>query len=208
MGLGGSSEFACPLTGGVTCENVSSVYRMSRAGTLPSKAPPPSSTAPNAGSAPTPSPSGAPVEMAPPRPAGVATAVPVATTAAGRTAVTPPMPIRSQPRILRGWIVPYEDADGDLVGDAFVFIPVDGGRWMVEHARQRIRDAYAPARPAAAAATAPSPAVQAASTSTTPASGGAKSSLLAPDGGRRPCDVHLRDKRGLDTSGARGRAPE
>jgi conjugal transfer pilus assembly protein TraV len=93
------------------------------------------------------------------------------------------MPIRSQPRILRGWIVPYEDADGDLVGDAFVFIPVDGGRWMVEHARQRIRDAYAPARPAAAAATAPSPAVQAAATSTTPASGGAKSSLPAPDGG-------------------------
>jgi conjugal transfer pilus assembly protein TraV len=93
------------------------------------------------------------------------------------------MPIRSQPRILRGWIVPYEDADGDLVGDAFVFIPVDGGRWMVEHARQRIRDAYAPARPAAAAAMAPSPAVQAASTAATTASGPAQSNFPAPDGG-------------------------
>jgi conjugal transfer pilus assembly protein TraV len=93
------------------------------------------------------------------------------------------MPIRSQPRILRGWIVPYEDADGDLVGDAYVFIPVDSGRWMVEHARQRIRDAYAPARPAAAAAAAPSPAVQASSTTTSTASSGAGLSFPAPDGG-------------------------
>lgn len=183
MGLGGSSEFACPLTGGVTCENVSSVYRMSRNGTLPSKAPPPSPSSSNSSSAPTPSPSGAPVEMAPARPATVATAVPVSTATPSRTGATAPMPIRSQPRILRGWIVPYEDADGDLVGDAFVFIPVDGGRWMVEHARQRVRDAYAPARPAAAAAAAPSSAVQSASASATTASGGAPSSFPAPDGG-------------------------
>ena len=182
MGLGGSSEFACPLTGGVTCENVSSVYRMSRSGTLPSKTQPPASSAPSSSSTATPSPSGAPVEMAPARPAAVATAVPIATSTPSRTSVASPMPIRSQPRILRGWIVPYEDADGDLVGDAYVFIPVDSGRWMVEHARQRIRDAYAPARPAAAAA-APSPAVQASSTSTSTASSGAGLSFPAPDGG-------------------------
>ena len=69
------------------------------------------------------------------------------------------------------------------MGDAYVFIPVDSGRWMVEHARQRIRDAYAPARPAAAAAAVPSPAVQASSASATTASGAAQSNFPAPDGG-------------------------
>jgi len=183
MGLGGSSEFACPLTGGVTCENVSSVYRMSRSGTLPSKAPAPSSTAPSSSATPTAPPIGELPEMAPPRPAAVATPVAVSTSTPSRSSGSSPMPIRSQPRILRGWIAPYEDADGDLVGDAYVFIPVDSGRWMIEHARQRIRDAYAPARPAAAAATAPSSAVQASSTSTSTASSAAPSSFPAPDGG-------------------------
>jgi hypothetical protein len=37
MGLGGSSEYACPVAPGVTCESVSNVYRMSREGKLPSK---------------------------------------------------------------------------------------------------------------------------------------------------------------------------
>ena len=183
MGLGGSSEFACPLTGGVTCENVSSVYRMSRSGTLPSKAPPPSSTAPSSSATPTAPPTGELPEMAPPRPAAVATPVAVSTSTPSRSSGSSPMPIRSQPRILRGWIAPYEDADGDLVGDAYVFIPVDSGRWMIKHARQRIRDAYAPARPAAAAATAPSSAVQASSTSTSTASSAAPSSFPTPDGG-------------------------
>lgn len=183
MGLGGSSEFACPLTGGVTCENVSNVYRMSRNGTLPNKAPAPSPATPSSSSAPPPSPSGPPVEMAPVRQAAVASAVPVSSVTPGRSTSPSPMPIRSQPRILRGWIVPYEDADGDLVGDAYVFIPVDSGRWMVEHARQRIRDAYAPARPAAAAAAAPSQAVQASSVSAGTGDGSAQSNFPAPDGG-------------------------
>ena len=171
MGLGGSSQYACPAAAGVTCESVSNVYRMSREGSLPSKGAPPA-----------PLPSTGPEQTTPAaaRATSAATATPSATAAApSRAAMASPMPIRSQPRILRGWIVPYEDADGDLVGDAFVFIPVDGGRWMVEHARQRIRDQYAPARPTTAAAAAPATA----STSAQPVSAARSTNGMPPPDG-------------------------
>ena len=90
-------------------------------------------------------------------------------------------PIRSQPKILRGWIVPYEDADGDLVGDSYVYIPVDSGRWMVEHARQRIREAYAPARPTANVVPSSAPASTATSTNSKPTTLGSPAKSDAPD---------------------------
>ena len=59
-------------------------------------------------------------------------------------------PIRSAPRILRVWFAPWEDADGDLHDQSYVYLPVDAGRWLIEHTQRRIQDGYRPVRPPAA----------------------------------------------------------
>ena len=56
-------------------------------------------------------------------------------------------PIRSAPRILRVWFAPWEDADGDLHDQSFVYLPVDAGRWLIEHTQRKIQEGYRPVRP-------------------------------------------------------------
>ena len=56
-------------------------------------------------------------------------------------------PLRSQTRVLRLWFKPWEDADHDLYDQGYVYVQIDNGRWLIDHAQQRIRDAYAPVRP-------------------------------------------------------------
>jgi conjugal transfer pilus assembly protein TraV len=66
----------------------------------------------------------------------------------------PPLPLRSAPRILRLWFKPWEDADRDLYDQGYVYVQVDGGRWLVDHAQRAIREAYAPVRAPAGRGTA------------------------------------------------------
>jgi conjugal transfer pilus assembly protein TraV len=47
---------------------------------------------------------------------------------------------------LRLWIKPWEDADGDLNGESVVYLQVEGGRWLVDHAQRQVREPYAPVR--------------------------------------------------------------
>ena len=72
-------------------------------------------------------------------------------------------PLRSQARVLRLWIKPWEDADGDLYDQGYVYVQVDGGRWMIDHVQRQIREAYAPLKappkPAAEATVEPQPGV-------------------------------------------------
>ena len=58
-----------------------------------------------------------------------------------------PSPLRSEARVLRLWFKPWEDADHDLYDQGFVYVQIDNGNWLIDHAQQRIRDAYAPIRP-------------------------------------------------------------
>jgi conjugal transfer pilus assembly protein TraV len=80
--------------------------------------------------------------------------VPVSTASAS-SASSPATPLtalpslRSAPRILRLWFKPWEDNDRDLYDEGYVFVQVDNGQWLIEHAQQRIRSAYAPVRPPA-----------------------------------------------------------
>ena len=53
-------------------------------------------------------------------------------------------PLRSQARLLRLWIKPWEDADGDLYDQGYVYVQVDNGQWLIDHVQRQIRDAYAP----------------------------------------------------------------
>jgi conjugal transfer pilus assembly protein TraV len=69
------------------------------------------------------------------------------------------LPLRSQARLLRLWFKPWEDADHDLYDQGYVYVQIDNGRWLIDHAQQRIRDAYAPIRAPRAATAAPKSAV-------------------------------------------------
>ncbi|MBK6617933.1 MAG: type IV conjugative transfer system lipoprotein TraV [Nitrosomonas sp.] len=53
-------------------------------------------------------------------------------------------PILIKPKLLRVWIAPWEDADGDLHDQSYIYMLADYGRWVIEHHRQRIVDEYRP----------------------------------------------------------------
>jgi conjugal transfer pilus assembly protein TraV len=50
-------------------------------------------------------------------------------------ATTASQPLRSPPRVLRLWIAPWEDSDGDLHEASTVNVLIDHGRWLVERVR-------------------------------------------------------------------------
>ena len=139
-GLGGSAEFGCKAPAGVPCMSVSGVNANERAGNLPSQRA--AAIAPNPADAPaSASTSSRPV------------LVPVSDAAAG--GFTPPLgALRSDPTVIRIWIPPWEDADGDLVDQSYVYLQIDSGRWLIEHNREAIRKTFAP-KPASTVAAVP-----------------------------------------------------
>ena len=127
-GLSGSSSFACKAPDGVTCDSVSGTYANAVQNNLPSQRPKPEAAS---------------------SPAAAASAVPAARGSPPRAPVPAlsPTTLRSSPRVLRLWFKPWEDADRDLYDQGYVYVQIDGGQWLIEHAQRRIREAYAPLRP-------------------------------------------------------------
>jgi conjugal transfer pilus assembly protein TraV len=160
-GLGGEGNYACKAPVGSQCTSVSGVYANSIHGQ------PPASVMPK--------PARGPVKKPP-----------AATVAASAAETTPALPtpasaIRSQPRVLRLWIAPWEDDDGDLHEAAVVHVLVDTGRWLIERVvpvnRTRL-DAVRPPMP-----------------STAPKSGLASTSEPAPSAAAGP--DHFPPRKGL-----------
>jgi conjugal transfer pilus assembly protein TraV len=56
-------------------------------------------------------------------------------------------PIRMPPLVLRVWIAPWEDTDGDLHDQHYLYTVVHQGKWLIETNHQQIRDAYKPVFP-------------------------------------------------------------
>lgn len=134
-----SSRFNCNAPKGVPCSSTSGVYANSVAGTLPATSASPSAA------------SGA-IEAAP-----LGTSMPLH----ARDAIETPrrvvpgagQAIRSLPKQLRVLIFPWVDADNDLHDQAYLYMAVDPGRWLIEHTRAAIHnDAPAPRLAGAAAA--------------------------------------------------------
>jgi conjugal transfer pilus assembly protein TraV len=126
-GLGGDSKYACKAPDGVACDSVSGNYANAIHNNLPGQ------RAQRSG--------GAQKEQAEAsRPAAVARTASSATVSADDSAGA----LRSQARVLRLWIKPWEDADGDLYDQGYVYVQVDNGEWLIEHVQRQIRDAYAP----------------------------------------------------------------
>ena len=144
-GLGGEGSYACKAPVGSQCTSVSGVYANSIHGQ------PPASALPKPAKEPTST-------------AAAATVASASTAAPGLGA--PPSALRSQPRVLRLWIAPWEDADGDLHEASLVHVLVDTGRWLIERVtpanRQRV-DAVRPPIPSAAPASGPASASEPAS---------------------------------------------
>jgi conjugal transfer pilus assembly protein TraV len=126
-GLSGSSSYACKAPKGVTCDSVSGTYANAIHNNLPGQRARSATTHAPMATASSPSVAAA-VDMRPSMPTAAA-------------------PLRSSARILRLWFKPWEDADRDLFDQGYVYVQVDGGRWLIEHAQRRIREAYAPLRP-------------------------------------------------------------
>ncbi|MBT9597001.1 MAG: TraV family lipoprotein [Vitreoscilla sp.] len=123
-GLSGSSSYACKAPEGVTCDSVSGTYANAVHNNLPSQRSRSVAAAPASGS---------PPSAPPPQPSTSASATPT--------------PLRSSARILRLWFKPWEDADRDLYDQGYVYVQINSGEWLIEHARRQIREAYAPLRP-------------------------------------------------------------
>ena len=136
-GLGGEGSYACKAPVGSQCTSVSGVYANSIHGQ------PPASALPKPAKEPTST-------------AAAATVASASTAAPGLGA--PPSALRSQPRVLRLWIAPWEDADGDLHEASVVHVLVDTGRWLIERVTPAIRqrvDAVRPPIPSTAPASSP-----------------------------------------------------
>jgi conjugal transfer pilus assembly protein TraV len=147
-GMGGSAEYGCKAPQGVQCDSVSGNYYNALQNNLPSQRQhPPTGAAGNG------MPSGS--QSVTMRSSSTAEAAPLIDKT-GPDDASPlalaASPLRSQARVLRLWFKPWEDADHDLYDQGFVYVQIDSGRWLIDHAQQRIRDAYAPIRPPRAAA--------------------------------------------------------
>lgn len=123
-GLDAKNSFSCKAPDGVLCESMTGIYANAQANNLP-------------GQRVTHSNASAEVSRAKAPEAGVGV-------------LTKPIysgtPIRSAPLVLRVWFAPWEDTDGDLHDQSYVYLPVDSGKWLIEHNRRRIQDAYRPVR--------------------------------------------------------------
>ncbi|MES2090788.1 MAG: type IV conjugative transfer system lipoprotein TraV [Pseudomonadota bacterium] len=138
-GLGGSADYACKAPEGVTCDSVSGTYANAIQDNLPSqrgKRRGMGKSIEGAGQLKDRPARNAQTQAAPsnsaPTPVGMAALA---------------SPLRSASRILRLWFKPWEDADRDLYDQGYVYVQIDAGQWLIDHAQRQIRDAYAPIRP-------------------------------------------------------------
>lgn len=155
-GIGGETSFKCKAPDGVPCQSIAGTYANARAGNLPSQQS--LSSGPQLASdksSPALGQAAADGRIA----AAMPTSISARQVANGPGPATAPlvpragtgMPaslgaIRSDPTVIRIWVAPWEDADGDLMDQTYVYLPVDSGRWLIEHNRQRIKRDFAPVR--------------------------------------------------------------
>lgn len=140
-GVGGGSKYACKAPEGVACDSVSGTYANALHNNLPSQ------RKEQSGETSTPSPTSTPSQSKAPRRALLPSAPAIAATGTLTPAQGAASPLRSQARILRLWTKPWEDADGDLYDQGYVYVQVNNGQWLIDHVQRQIRDAYAPLRP-------------------------------------------------------------
>lgn len=138
-GIGGSDKLACKAPDGVTCSSLSGVYANALADNLPGlqqKHGSESSYNSFLGmKMPGEKQSGA-------KPYGAVSQT-SSTGIVGR-APTSGAPIFTKPEVVRIWIAPWEDAEGDLHDQSFMYVVANDGRWNIEHNERQIMNRYMP----------------------------------------------------------------
>jgi conjugal transfer pilus assembly protein TraV len=135
--VGGDTRYGCSAPTGSQCISVSGVYANALRG----------STTPSAQAWLEQPATNSPTTQERPQAAQQNTAGPQS------EAESKPEPLRLPPRVLRLWVAPWEDGDGDLHEAATVHVLVDIGRWRIEHVRPSApRDLGAAKTPARAEA--------------------------------------------------------
>lgn len=54
------------------------------------------------------------------------------------------MPIRTPEQVIRVWIAPWEDKDGDLRDQSFVYLTLRTSRWQIAHSQEVLINEYRP----------------------------------------------------------------
>ena len=125
-GLEGKSEFACKAPDGVVCTSVSGVYANALAGALPAQ----QSQNQDQAKATRESVAGEPK--------------PYAATVSVTSTPAPGTPLLSPPKVLRLWLAPRLDGDGDLHDASYLYVMWHRGEWQIEHARRQIQRQFTP----------------------------------------------------------------
>lgn len=128
-GLDSSDDLACKAPDGVSCMSATGVYTNSLSDNLPAQR----SVSSAESSSSSTSEANAPTNSMSKDSAIRRAQIPGTGTA-----------IRSAPRVLRLWVAPWEDSDGDLHDQFYVYLTVDPGRWVIEHQRNKIQQEYSP----------------------------------------------------------------
>lgn len=121
-GLDAKSNFSCKAPDGILCESMSGIYANAQAKNLPGQ------------------------KVNKHTQEGAADSPHANETGVMTKPIYSGTPIRSAPRLLRVWIAPWEDTDGDLHDQSYVYLTIDSGQWLIEHNRRRILDNYRPVR--------------------------------------------------------------
>jgi conjugal transfer pilus assembly protein TraV len=116
--LNGNSQFSCSVPDGVTCSSLSGVYAKAVSNNLPALR----EEEKRADTDKDENPHGSIAGRAP---------------ESGE-------PIRTQSKVLRIWIAPWEDTDGDLHDQSYIYVVADPGHWLIEHSQRHIVDRYRP----------------------------------------------------------------
>lgn len=58
--------------------------------------------------------------------------------------IRPGDPLRSGERVLRVWMAPWVDKDGDYHDQAYIYLVLDHGHWYIDKARNQIQRHFAP----------------------------------------------------------------
>ncbi len=133
-GLEGKSEFACKAPDGVVCTSVSGVYANALAGALPAQQ---SQGQAKAKATRADAVEGEHQESGfEPRPYGA--------TASVTSTPTPGTPLLSPPKVLRLWLAPRVDEDGDLHDASFLYVMWHRGEWQIEHTRRQVQRQFTP----------------------------------------------------------------
>jgi conjugal transfer pilus assembly protein TraV len=149
-GVGGSERFACQAPVGAQCTSISGVHANASAQATRDALATPSLMQ-----------SSAMATHQPPQAAAITTSVTPAPLRRAESEGSPAAAaLRAPPRVVRLWIAPWEDADGDLHEASLVHVVVDTGRWLIERVRPAARSRIDRATPPPGLTPPPAPATE------------------------------------------------